>query len=194
MDYFVHDSAIVDDGASVGQGTRIWHFSHVMSKAVVGPRCSLGQNVFIADHAQLGEGVKVQNNVSIYEGVVLEDFVFCGPSMVFTNVRAPRAKFPTNNEGYDETRVGEGASIGANATIVCGVQIGPWAFIGAGAVITKDVPAFALMVGVPARQVGWACGCGRKLTTHEGAALCSCNRSYKESEAGSLEFVNGPAL
>src|SRR5690606_34635359 len=138
MSYFAHETAVIDDGAQIGEGTRIWHFSHVSPESIIGEKCSLGQNVFVANKVQIGNGVKIQNNVSIYEGVVLEDYVFCGPSMVFTNVRTPRSAFPRNTSAdYAETRVKYGASIGANATIVCGVTIGEWAFIAAGAVVTK---------------------------------------------------------
>ena len=153
-DYFVHDTARVDKGALIGAGTKVWHFSHIMPGAIVGERCSIGQNVNIGSKAIVGNGVKVQNNVSIYDSLVIEDDVFCGPSCVFTNVVNPRA-FVERKTEYKETRIKKGASIGANATIVCGVTLGEYCFIGAGAVITKDVPAYALMVGVPAKQKGW---------------------------------------
>jgi UDP-2-acetamido-3-amino-2,3-dideoxy-glucuronate N-acetyltransferase len=179
--YFVHESAYVDNGARIGNGTKIWHFSHVMGTAEIGENCSLGQNVFVADRVKIGNHVKIQNNVSVYEGVVLEDYVFCGPSMVFTNVRTPRSAFPRNRpEDYVVTVVKHGASIGANATIVCGVTIGEWAFIAAGAVVTKDVPAYALMAGVPARQIGWACQCGVRLEFTGNQAVCpACSRRYR---------------
>lgn len=153
-DYFVHDTARVDEGALIGAGTKVWHFSHIMPGAVVGKRCSIGQNVNIGSKAVVGNGVKVQNNVSIYDSIVIEDDVFCGPSCVFTNVVNPRA-FVERKTEYKETLIKKGASIGANATVVCGVTLGEYCFIGAGAVITKDVPAYALMVGVPAKQKGW---------------------------------------
>ncbi|MFA6618541.1 MAG: acyltransferase [Candidatus Neomarinimicrobiota bacterium] len=153
-DYFVHESAYVDEGAKVGSGTKIWHFSHLMPGATVGKNCSIGQNVNIGSKAVVGNGVKVQNNISIYDSVIIEDDVFCGPSCVFTNVVNPRA-FVERKTEYKETRIKKGASIGANATIVCGVTLGEYCFIAAGAVVTKDVPAYALMVGVPAKRKGW---------------------------------------
>ena len=153
-DYFVHDTARVDKGAKIGKGTKIWHFTHIMPGARVGERCSIGQNVNIGSKAVVGNGVKIQNNVSVYDSVIIEDDVFCGPSCVFTNVTNPRA-FVERKEEYRETRIKKGASIGANATIVCGVTLGEYCFIGAGAVVTEDVPAYALVVGVPAKHKGW---------------------------------------
>jgi UDP-2-acetamido-3-amino-2,3-dideoxy-glucuronate N-acetyltransferase len=180
-DYFVHQSSYVDDGAVIGKGTKIWHFSHVMPGAVIGDGCSLGQNVVVMPGTRLGNNVKVQNNVSIYEGVVLEDDVFCGPSCVFTNVINPRSQVPRKSE-YLPTLVRRGASIGANATVICGSTIGEYAFIGAGAVVRGDVPPYALVVGVPARQMGWMCRCGVRLTLKSGAATCSaCGREYHEA-------------
>jgi UDP-2-acetamido-3-amino-2,3-dideoxy-glucuronate N-acetyltransferase len=161
--YFAHESSYVDDGAAVGAGTRIWHFSHVMAGATIGRRCTLGQNVFVADGVVIGDGVKIQNNVSLYTGVVLEDEVFCGPSMVFTNVLNPRAEVVRRDE-YQPTVVRRGATIGANATIVCGAEIGRYAFIGAGAVVRGRVPDYALMVGVPATRTGWIGRHGHTLT------------------------------
>ncbi|HXD23249.1 MAG TPA: acyltransferase [Gemmatimonadaceae bacterium] len=159
---FVHESAFVDTGAVIGAGTKVWHFCHVMPGAVIGERCVLGQNVVVMNGTKIGNNVKIQNNVSIYEGVELEDDVFCGPSMVFTNVINPRSHVSRKHE-YQRTLVRRGATIGANATIVCGATIGAYAFVGAGAVVTKDVPAHALVTGVPARIAGWMCECGVKL-------------------------------
>ncbi len=190
-DYFVHSSSFVDAGAVIGAGTKVWHFSHVMPGAVIGERCNLGQNVVIMPGTKLGNNVKVQNNVSIYEGVTLEDDVFCGPSCVFTNVTNPRSHVSRKHE-YRPTLVRRGCSIGANATIVCGVTLGEYALIGAGAVVTSDVPAFALMVGVPARRVGWICQCGERLTLADQAATCSlCGASYRE-ERGQLRMIDPP--
>lgn len=186
MEYFVHESAFVDEGAKVGRNSRIWHFSHVMAGAEIGEECTLGQNVFVAKGVRIGRGCKIQNNVSLYEGVTLEDYVFVGPSAVFTNVRTPRAAFPRNrSEDYLKTVVRRGATIGANATIVCGVTIGEWAFVAAGAVVTKDVPPYALVAGVPARVVGYACECGvpLKFSPGEGGeeATCrECGRRYRK--------------
>ncbi|RMG83933.1 MAG: N-acetyltransferase [Bacteroidetes bacterium] len=172
MLYYAHPSAIIDEGARIGKDTKIWHFCHVMPGAVIGEGCSLGQNVFVANGVRLGNNVKVQNNVSIYEGVVCEDDVFLGPSMVFTNVINPRSAVNRKNE-YLATKVGKGASIGANATIVCGHDIGKYAFVGAGAVVTKAVPDFALVVGNPARQIGWMSRHGQRLYFDEcGEAVC----------------------
>ncbi len=181
-DYFVHESSYVDDGAKIGRGTKIWHFCHVMPGAEIGERSSLGQNVVVMPGTRIGNNVKIQNNVSIYEGVILEDDVFCGPSCVFTNVLNPRSHVSRKNE-YQQTLVKRGASIGANATIVCGVTLGEYAFIGAGAVVTSDVPPYALMVGVPARRVGWMCGCGERLHLTGGRATCArCKSQYQERE------------
>ena len=182
-DVFVHESAYVDDGAVIGKGTKVWHFCHVLSGAVIGERCSLGQNVVVMNGTRIGTNCKIQNNVSIYEGVELEDDVFCGPSMVFTNVVNPRSHVPRKSE-YRRTLVKRGASIGANATIVCGVTLGEYAFIGAGAVITRDVAPYALMVGVPAKRVGWMCQCGERLPD-TGVGTCeACGTTYERRGEG----------
>ena len=189
--YFAHESSYVDDGAQIGQGTKIWHFCHVMPGAIIGERCNLGQNVVVMQGSRLGNNVKVQNNVSIYEGVVLEDDVFCGPSCVFTNVVNPRSHVSRKAE-YQRTLVRRGASIGANATILCGVTLGEYSFIGAGAVVRSDVPPFAIMVGVPARRVGWMCRCGVRLQFREGRASCAaCGTNYRESD-GALRLIDPP--
>jgi UDP-2-acetamido-3-amino-2,3-dideoxy-glucuronate N-acetyltransferase len=180
---FVHESAYVDEGATVGAGTKIWHFCHIMPGAVIGERCSLGQNVVVMNGTRMGTNCKIQNNVSIYEGVELEDDVFCGPSMVFTNVLNPRSHVSRKNE-YRRTLVRRGSSIGANATIVCGVTLGEYAFIGAGAVVTKDVPAFSLMTGVPARRTGWMCRCGERLPDGGEGRCAACGTEYERVPDG----------
>ena len=176
-DFFVHESSFVDEDVTIGEGTKIWHFCHIQKGARIGSHCSFGQNVNVSNHVKIGTGVKVQNNVSIYEGVELEDYVFCGPSMVFTNDLTPRAKYPKGQAGYKKTLVKTGATIGANATIVCGHTLGKWCTIGAGSVVTKDVPDHALMVGVPARQVGWVCECGQVL--RQDLTCPDCRRRYR---------------
>ncbi len=181
-DYFVHESSYVDDGARIGRGTKVWHFCHVMPGAEIGERCNLGQNVVVMPGTKIHNNVKIQNNVSIYEGVILEDDVFCGPSCVFTNVLNPRSHVSRKDQ-YRQTLVKRGASIGANATIVCGVTLGEYAFIGAGAVVTSDVPPYGLMVGVPARRVGWMCNCGERVHLSGGHGTCSrCNAAYEEHD------------
>lgn len=176
--YFAHPSAVIDPGCDVGPGTKIWHFSHIMSGSTIGARCNLGQNVVVSPACKIGNNVKIQNNVSIYTGVELEDNVFCGPSMVFTNVINPRSHIIRRHE-YRKTLVREGASIGANATVVCGITLGRYSFIGAGAVVTRDVPDYALMVGVPARQSGWVCYCGIRLPNGTAHPRCTvCGRQY----------------
>jgi UDP-2-acetamido-3-amino-2,3-dideoxy-glucuronate N-acetyltransferase len=192
-EYTAHPSSFVDAGAVVGRGTKIWHFCHVMPGAVIGERCSLGQNVVVMPGTRIGNNVKIQNNVSIYEGVELEDDVFCGPSCVFTNVINPRSHVSRKHE-YQRTLVKRGASIGANATIVCGVTLHEFAFIGAGAVVTSDVPAYALMVGVPARRVGWMCQCGERLGLSGGRGTCAiCGAGYDEAGGGTLRQSTPPA-
>lgn len=175
MNYTAHPSAIVDDGAQIGAGTRIWHWVHVSAGARIGERCSMGQNVYVGNDVLIGNNVKIQNNVSVYDAVTLEDDVFCGPSMVFTNVYNPRSAV-TRKDEYRRTLVRRGATLGANCTIVCGSTVGEYAFVGAGAVINKDVPAFALMVGVPARQIGWMSRFGERLPLPlqgSGHAVCA---------------------
>lgn len=172
MAHFQHDTAIVDDGAQVGEGSRIWHWVHVSGTAMIGQKCSLGQNVFVGDKVIIGNNVKIQNNVSVYEGVVLEDDVFCGPSMVFTNVYNPRSAIERKNQ-YRQTLVKKGATLGANCTILCGVTVGQYAFIGAGTVVNKDVPDYALIVGVPGKQIGWMSEFGEQLIFDNcGTAIC----------------------
>lgn len=183
---YIHESSYVDENVTIGENTKIWHFSHIQKGAVIGDNCSLGQNVNISNNVKIGNGVKIQNNVSVYEGVELEDYVFCGPSCVFTNDLTPRAKYPKGSANYKKTLIKKGASIGANATIVSGHTIGEWALIGAGAVVTKDVPAHALMLGVPAKQKGWVCECGEIL---ESDLKCpSCGRKYHLIEDGIEEL------
>jgi UDP-2-acetamido-3-amino-2,3-dideoxy-glucuronate N-acetyltransferase len=179
MSYTVHPSAIVDEGATIGEGTRVWHWVHICGGAKIGKCCSFGQNVFVGNKVVIGDNVKVQNNVSIYDNVTLEDDVFCGPSMVFTNVYNPRSAISRKNE-YRDTLVRRGATLGANCTIVCGITIGEHAFIGAGAVVNRDVPPYALMVGVPARRRGWVCSCGTTLLAVGDKVACSvCGKHYR---------------
>lgn len=188
--YFVHESSYVDEGCTIGEGTKIWHFSHVMSGCTIGKRCNIGQNVVISPGVVLGEGVKIQNNVSVYTGVICEDGVFLGPSCVFTNVINPRAFIERKSE-YRKTVVKKGASIGANATIVCGHDIGRYAFIGAGAVVTQNVPDYALVYGAPARIRGYVCQCGEKLHFEEGKASCTaCGKKYEMNEKNEVKELD----
>jgi UDP-2-acetamido-3-amino-2,3-dideoxy-glucuronate N-acetyltransferase len=185
--YFVHASSFIDEGCEIGEGTRIWHFCHVMSGARIGERCSLGQNVVVSPGVVIGRNVKIQNNVSVYTGVTLEDDVFCGPSMVFTNVVNPRSQISRKDE-YRPTLVRRGATLGANSTVVCGNTIGQYAFISAGAVVIRDVPDYALVVGNPGRISGWMCRCGVKLAAGamfpERAVCSTCGAAYRRSQAG----------
>lgn len=185
-EYFVHETSVVDDGVKIGKGTKIWHFSHIQTGAEIGEGCSFGQNVNVSNNVKIGNGCKVQNNVSIYEGVELEDYVFCGPSMVFTNDLTPRAKYPKGSAGYKKTVLHTGATVGANATVVCGHEIGNWAMIAAGAVVTKNVKNHALMAGVPAKQIGWVCECGEILG--DDLKCSHCKREYVEVENGLKEY------
>ena len=188
MDYFVHESSYVDEGAQIGRDTKIWHFCHVMGTARIGERCNIGQNVFVAAEVSIGNNVKIQNNVSLYTGVIIEDDVFLGPSMVFTNVINPRSHINRKDE-YQTTLIKRGASIGANATILCGITLGRYCFIGAGAVVTRDVPDYALVYGNPSRVRGWMCQCGSRLdfqpASGKQTAVCSrCGDRYtKEGQS-----------
>ncbi len=178
MGYFVHESSYVDDNVTIGNDTRIWHFCHIQSGVHIGEKCSIGQNVNISNNVKIGDGVKIQNNVSVYEGVELEDYVFCGPSCVFTNDLTPRAAYPKGRLEYKKTLVKKGASIGANATIVCGNTIGEWSMIAAGAVVTSDVQPHALMAGVPAKRIGTVCNCGNRLGVGNTCSNCGFSCSY----------------
>lgn len=184
MSVTIHPTAIVDEGAQIGDGSSIWHFSHICGGARIGQGCSFGQNVFVGNDVVIGNNVKIQNNVSVYDAVRLEDDVFCGPSMVFTNVYNPRSAI-TRKDEYRKTIVHRGSTLGANCTVVCGSNIGEYAFVGAGAVINRDVPAYALMVGVPARRRGWMCRCGVQLKGR-GTVLCNCGTSYFIDEESCL--------
>lgn len=189
MDYFAHETAVIDEGAQIGKDTKIWHFSHVMPDAEIGEQCNIGQNVVIMPGVKLGRNVKVQNNVSLYTGVTCDDDVFLGPSMVFTNITNPRSAVVRRGE-YTETHVGRGASIGANATIVCGHDIGEFAFIGAGAVVTKTVPPYALVIGNPARQAGWMSEYGHKLNfDQDGMAVCPESKEKYKLELGKVSKI-----
>jgi UDP-2-acetamido-3-amino-2,3-dideoxy-glucuronate N-acetyltransferase len=174
MSFFIHHTAVVDEGCKIGEGTKIWHFSHIMSTAVIGDNCILGQNVFVGNNVMLGTNVKVQNNVSLYDGVICEDEVFIGPSAVFTNVINPRSTVERKNE-FQKTFIRKGASIGANATIICGIEVGGYAFVGAGAVVTKSIPSYAVVMGNPARQTGWMSEMGAPLQFENNEAVCSVN-------------------
>jgi UDP-2-acetamido-3-amino-2,3-dideoxy-glucuronate N-acetyltransferase len=185
-DVFIHESSFVDEPCSIGEGTRIWHYCHIMQDTKVGKNCSLGQNVFVGRGVTIGNNVKIQNNVSVYEGVKLEDNVFCGPSMVFTNVINPRSEIVRKNQ-YKPTLVQQGATLGANCTIMCGHTIGRYAFVGAGAVVTKDVSAYALMLGNPARRAGWMCRCGIRLPSGGNLVACTDCRARYQIRDGLLD-------
>ncbi|HSL21762.1 MAG TPA: DapH/DapD/GlmU-related protein [Vicinamibacterales bacterium] len=195
-DYFVHESSYVDDGCEIGEGTKIWHFCHIMTGARIGRRCNIGQNVVVSPQVVIGDNVKIQNNVSVYTGVILEDDVFCGPSMVFTNVVNPRSHVSRKHD-YRQTLVKRGASLGANSVIVCGNTIGQFAFVGAGAVVTRDVPDHALVVGNPGRVVGWMCHCGVKLAAGAecpSTARCGvCGAAYVADNGRLRRVTAGPA-
>lgn len=186
MKPFIHKSAYVDDNVEIGDNTKIWHFSHIQSGAKIGKNCSLAQNVNVSNNVVIGNNVKIQNNVSVYEGVTLEDYVFCGPSMVFTNDLSPRSKYPKGPLAYNKTLVRHGASIGANATIVAGTTIGKWAMVGAGAVVVSDVGDYSLVLGVPAKHVGFVCECGERL---DKSLRCSkCGRTYQMQESKLIQL------
>lgn len=180
LDYYIHESSYIDDNVKIGEGTKIWNFCHIQQGAVIGKNCSLGQNVNVSNNVQIGNNVKIQNNVSVYEGVELEDYVFCGPSMTFTNDLRPRAKYPKGHLNYKKTLVKKGATIGANATIVCGNELGEWCMIAAGAVVTKDVFPYALMAGVPAKRIGWVCKCGEVLDEQLDCKVCGRKYEMKD--------------
>lgn len=185
--YFVHESSYVDNNVTIGNGTKIWHFCHIQQDAAIGKDCSIGQNVNVAEHVTIGNGVKIQNNVSLYEGVEIEDYVFLGPSCVFTNILTPRAKYPKGKASYLKTLVQEGASIGANATIVCGHTIGKHAMVAAGAVVTRDVGAYELVAGIPAQKIGYVCECGARLS--EDLQCEGCGRKYKEQNYDKKQLI-----
>lgn len=186
--YFVHESSYVDEPSTIGEGAKIWHFSHILKGVTVGKKCNIGQNVVIGPNVTIGDNCKIQNNVSVYEGVELEDNVFCGPSMVFTNVFNPRSEVVRKDE-YRKTLVKKGASIGANATVVCGATIGEYAFVGAGSVVTRDVPAYALVMGNPAKRTAWMCRCGEKLEKAPAGRSVICNACGASYEVGSDRIV-----
>lgn len=187
--FFVHESSYIDEDVQIGEGTKIWHFCHIQSGARIGRNCTIGQNVNISNRVIIGDGCKIQNNVSLYEGVELEDHVFCGPSMIFTNDLTPRAKFPKGSTGYIHTLVHTGATIGANATIVCNHELGEYCMIAAGAVVTKNVQPYALMAGVPARQIGWVCECGQVLDAELHCPDCENQYELMENEGIRLLYT-----
>jgi len=196
MPAFVHDTALIDPGATLGEGTRVWHFSHILTGVEIGPHCTLGQNVMVGPDVKVGAHCKIQNNVSLYNGVELEDYVFCGPSVVFTNIPNPRCEFPQVGPRFNQrTLVRRGASLGANATLVCGITLGRYAFVGAGAVVAVDVPDYALMLGVPARRMGWMSRHGARLPEPDAQGLRTCPLSgwrYREEAPGLLRCLDWP--
>jgi UDP-2-acetamido-3-amino-2,3-dideoxy-glucuronate N-acetyltransferase len=191
MEYFIHKSSFVDKNVQIGKGTKIWHFSHILSNVSIGKNCIIGQNVCIGPNVAIGSNVKIQNNVSVYEGVTLEDDVFCGPSMVFTNVHIPRSAHPKKRDAYLKTLVKKGSTIGANATIICGVTLGKHCFVGAGSVVTRDIPNHAMVYGVPATIKGWVCECGNKMAFTENSAICNkCGKTFKKINKQTIEFTS----
>ena len=185
MSYYVHETSVIDKDVVVGDGTKIWHFCHIQAGAIIGQKCSLGQNVNISNNVKIGDGVKIQNNVSVYEGVELEDYVFCGPSMVFTNDLTPRSRYPKGNSNYKHTLIKHDATLGANCTIICGNTIGEYATIAAGAVVTGNVNPHALMAGVPARRIGWVCECGQVLNDY---CCPDCGKRYEKRKLENYRF------
>ncbi len=185
---YIHKTSVVDEHVEIGEGTKIWHFSHIQSESKIGKNCTLGQNVNVSNHVMIGNGVKIQNNVSVFEGVELEDYVFCGPSMVFTNDLTPRARYPKGNRAYKKTQIKHDATLGANCTIVCGHTVGEFAMVAAGAVVTKDVLPYALVAGVPAKQIGWVCECGQRLKAD--FSCHSCKRAYRLKNNQLVRKVN----
>lgn len=191
MEYFLHESSYVDENVKIGEGTKIWHFSHILANVVIGKNCVLGQSVCVGPNVKVGNNVKIQNNVSVYEGVILEDDVFCGPSMVFTNVDTPRSAYPKDKKDYLKTVVKKGATLGANSTIVCGVTLGEHCFVGAGSVVTKDVPAYAVVYGVPAKIRGWMCECGNKIVFSGQDSVCDkCGKVYKKVNEHKIKLID----
>ena len=190
MEYFIHESSFVDKNVQIGDGTKIWHFSHILSNVNIGKNCIIGQNVCIGPNVNIGSNVKIQNNVSVYQGVTLEDDVFCGPSMVFTNVNIPRSAHPKKRDEYLKTLVKKGSTIGANSTIVCGITLGKYCFVGAGSVVTRDIPDHAMVYGVPSEIHGWICECGNKIVLDKKESICNkCGKTFKKINNQKIEFL-----